>query len=94
MTVCIYTIINKVSGKYYVGKSTNHLVRWEFHKSKLEKGIHENPHLQASFRKYGKSAFTFQIIEECGVEALDLAEHYWIRKLNATNRRYGYNVLD
>ena len=64
MTIGLYKITNTVNGKYYIGSSTNIKRRWINHKNNLRRGIHYNPHLQASFNKYGVDCFHFEIIQE------------------------------
>ena len=63
MTV-IYRITNMINNKYYIG-STESFARREWqHKNDLKKGAHKNPHLQASWNKYGGDAFVFEILTE------------------------------
>lgn len=64
--IAVYRIINKVSGSYYVGSSTNLYERWRTHRNKLRAGVHPNPKLQASWRKHGEGAFAFVILAEFG----------------------------
>lgn len=59
----IYTLINIITGKYYVGSSIDIHRRWWTHKTLLNKGIHDNDHLQKSWNKYGSSAFILDIIQ-------------------------------
>ena len=42
----VYAIINKTNGKMYIGESINILLRWKFHKEKLNKGLHHSYKLQ------------------------------------------------
>lgn len=62
----IYEIVNQADGKAssYVGSSTDIARRFRKHRYKLSKGIHYNPHLQASWDKYGEGAFAFSALEE------------------------------
>jgi hypothetical protein len=60
----IYRITNMINNKYYIG-STESFARREWqHKNDLKKGAHKNPHLQASWNKYGGDAFVFEILTE------------------------------
>lgn len=70
MTQGIYKIENKVNGKVYIGSSVDVQRRWQGHRSTLRGGYHANPHLQASWDKYGEDAFTFTVLEE--VEGCEL----------------------
>lgn len=58
----IYAIINRSSGKVYIGQSRNILKRISDHFNLLEKGKHPNPKLQNSFNKWGRSAFEDEIV--------------------------------
>jgi hypothetical protein len=60
----IYKIINKVNGKYYVGRSQNIKKRWREHKNKLRNNKHFNEHLQSSWNSYGEQSFEFILVEE------------------------------
>jgi group I intron endonuclease len=60
----IYRITNMINNKYYIG-STESFARREWqHKNDLKRGAHKNPHLQASWNKYGADAFVFEILSE------------------------------
>lgn len=60
----IYRITNMINNKYYIGSAESFARREWQHKYKLKRGEHTNPHLQASWNKYGGDAFIFEIIEE------------------------------
>jgi group I intron endonuclease len=62
--IAVYRIVNRVSGTYYVGSSTNLYERWRTHRKKLRSGTHPNPKLQASWWKHGEPAFAFVILAE------------------------------
>lgn len=47
--------------------------------------------IHAAFRKYGIENFSFEVIEECLSEELDIREAYWIKELN-TMAPNGYNL--
>ena len=76
----IYSIVHIESGKTYVGSSINIKQRWNKHRSALNRGIHCNPHLQNSWTKYGKDAFTFSIIEQVESADLEIKENEYIEK--------------
>lgn len=62
----IYKIVNKISGKYYVGSSDNILGtsgRWKEHINDLNANRHDNDYLQKSWNKYKDTNFDFIIIE-------------------------------
>ena len=66
----IYKITNTVNGKFYVGSSKNIKWRWYCHRHYLENNKHDNPKLQHSWNKHGKSNFTFEVIEETNSKML------------------------
>lgn len=89
---CIYSILNKVNGKIYVGLSVNHQKRKNEHIRKLNRGVHENPHLQKTWNKYGADAFEFNILENCSDDKLSDNEIWWINYFDSTNCDKGYNM--
>jgi group I intron endonuclease len=62
--IAVYRIRNIVSGKFYIGSSSNLYERWRTHRQQLRSGKHSNHHLQASWLKHGEEAFKFEILEE------------------------------
>jgi group I intron endonuclease len=63
----IYKIINKINGKYYVGRSDNILGtsgRWKEHINRLNSNKHDNSYLQNAWNKYGSDKFDFVIVEK------------------------------
>ena len=92
MITGIYTITNNVTKHIYVGAASNVTKRLNDHLCSLRKNIHVNNYLQNSFNKYGKEAFTFELLEKCNAEYLYSQEHYWCNILNTHSRKYGYNL--
>lgn len=90
----IYKITNIVNNKVYVGRSVNWLKRISVHKSELRKNKHSNPYLQKAWNKYGETNFICELVEQCSVDELKDKEIYWIDKLNAINRDFGYNIRE
>lgn len=75
----IYKIINTVNGKFYVGSTTNTQERFRIHRSRLRRGRHHSPHLQAAWIKYGEQAFVFHVIETVPAgQSLQAAEDAWL----------------
>jgi hypothetical protein len=57
----IYKIINKVTGKYYVGSSQDIHNRWKNHRYNLKRNLHKNLELQCDYnRGYG---FEYSVVE-------------------------------
>ena len=77
----IYRVTNTVNGKTYIGQTKTPLgKRWSKHCSDARAGA--GWVLAAAIRKYGKEAFTVDVVEECAdKEALNAAEIAWISKL-------------
>src|SRR4051812_6278850 len=59
----IYEIINRVTGKRYLGSTTRFRTRRRTHWWNLEAGRHHSARLQASWNKHGSAAFEFVILE-------------------------------
>lgn len=79
----IYKTTNKINGKIYVGKDTKHRIDY------LGSGLL----LHRAIKKYGRENFVNETLEECStVEKLDEREVFWIKELDATNRKVGYNI--
>lgn len=55
----IYAITNILTDTVYYGQSVRMGKRLSEHKRQLTLGGHSNPHLQASWNRYGKNAFVF-----------------------------------
>jgi group I intron endonuclease len=75
----IYKILNKVNGKYYVGRSKDILGnRWNHHKKQLSRNCHDNDYLQRSWNKYGESNFEWIIVEEVPLNKLVETEQKYL----------------
>lgn len=88
----IYKITNSITKKCYIGetKKTNPELRWNEHKSKIEKGI-GCPALQDAVRKYGIDNFKFDILIICFDEDRYYYEKEYIKKYNSMSPN-GYNL--
>jgi len=60
----IYRITNMINNKYYIGSAESFARREWQHENDLKRNAHKNPHLQASWNKYGGDAFVFEVLEE------------------------------
>lgn len=60
---CIYRISCVPLQRHYVGQTTDAARRVLEHWTQLAEGAHGNTALQAAFRQFGPSAFTFSILE-------------------------------
>lgn len=88
----IYQIRNKVNGKVYVGSTNNTRLRWNNHRSSLNRGVHENPYLQNAWNKYGAGAFEFSVLEEVDDENRIEREKFHINETKCLDRNIGYNI--
>jgi group I intron endonuclease len=87
----IYKIKCLINKKVYVGSSFNITKRIKNHFSRLKNKNHINPHLQASYNKYGKDNFTWEILEQCPVDALLEREQFWMDETRCYDRAVGFN---
>lgn len=85
----IYKITRKENGKSYIGQSNNIERRFQEHQTKGEKS---RIPLDIAIQKYGKDAFTYEIIEECTPQELNQKEQYWIKYYNTIKE--GYNCSE
>jgi group I intron endonuclease len=88
----IYKIRNIITNKCYIGetKKSNPLLRWNEHKSKIQKNI-GCPALQDAVKKYGIENFTFTVLIICFDEDRYKYEMDYIKKYN-TMAPNGYNL--
>lgn len=75
----IYLITNLESGKVYVGRTNNPANRKRMHFSELKRGVHGNPHLQASFNKHGMKAFEFKVVDSAETDLIQYKEAKWFQ---------------
>jgi group I intron endonuclease len=72
-------IIAGANGISYIGSTVNFQQRWRGHRSKLRRGVHDNPHLQHAWNKYGEGSFEFGVLEYLeDPKELHLAEQFWM----------------
>ena len=93
----IYTIVNKIDNKKYIGSSKNIEERRKIHLIALINNTHWNIHLQRAFNKYGRESFKFKILKLVIQNRLLKTEQYYLNNLNSlynisstANRREGY----
>lgn len=90
----IYSITNKIDGKFYIGSSKNLHKRWMTHRSELRRNHHCNQHLQSAWNKYGEENFEFLILEEVkNLNILKEIEQKYIDKLHLFGST-GYNLCN
>ena len=59
----VYQILNMITGKKYIGASSDVLKRFGKHERSLRNGRHPNLELQKDYLDFGKKAFSYDIIE-------------------------------
>jgi group I intron endonuclease len=85
----IYKIQNIITGKSYIGGTSNMKVRWQEHRRSLLMDRHPNNRLQRAYNTYGIGCFDYAVIEECSKERLLERETY---HLNSIDFDMLYNV--
>ncbi|MEC0265154.1 Rha family transcriptional regulator [Paenibacillus anseongense] len=91
-TCGIYSIINLVDGRKYIGSSKDISKRLYKHTYDLNMNQHHNDRLQAAWNTYSEESFKFKVIEECELGDLEEREDYWISQESTTDEEYGYNI--
>lgn len=76
---CIYSIINLVNGKIYIGSAVNFRKRKNLHFRSLRLNKHHSITLQNAYNKYGKENFIIEITEYVNKrEKLIEREQHWM----------------
>lgn len=89
----IYKITNKANGKLYIGQTIQD-VKERFYQHcavKCSKEI-SNMAIHKAIKKYGKSNFTLEVIEEIDSTELNDRERYWIKFYDSFNNGYNSTV--
>ena len=92
----IYCHIHIESGRRYIGLTKKTMMqRWNQHvfmaSRKRGKGC---AHFWAAIKKYGKDAFSHEVLEVCEtLEAANLAEAKWINHFNSRDPQFGFNLV-
>lgn len=93
MNLGIYIIKNILTGKYYVGSSTDINRRLRDHKNCLKKNKHHSIKLQRAWNKYGSASFIFESIQYCNREDLKSNEQYWIDHFDSYKKGYNCTLI-
>ena len=88
----VYKISNIVSGRYYIGYSTNITKRFKSHCYKLKQNIHDNIFLQRAYNLDGEDKLKYDIIHICDTmdEAKEIELKYLI-DLSIRDKLYNLN---
>jgi group I intron endonuclease len=88
----IYKITNTINNKFYIGSSVNIRARITNHRSQLNRGVHDNNHLQRAWDKYGEKSFKVELIKECNDEELLYEEQKYLDKIGVGENPNCYNI--
>lgn len=89
MSIGIYKFTNKLNNKSYIGQSIHVERRFQEHLQTAQRSPKTIFH--KAINKYGVENFTFEILEYCTEEELDMKEVYYIEHFNTLTPN-GYNV--
>lgn len=88
----VYSILNSINGKIYVGSAIILHRRLVDHIYFLNLGKHHSILLQRAWNKYGEEAFSFYVLEYCNKDQVVDREQYWIDLTNCADPECGYNI--
>ena len=90
----IYRVLNKISGKSYIGQTTLDLEsRKDQHIKKSKSGSTWIFH--KALKSYGSENFEWSILQNCeNKEELNSLEKYWINELKSNYKENGYNMTE
>lgn len=88
----VYKISNALSGRYYIGYSTNITKRFKSHCYKLKQNIHDNIFLQRAYNLDGEDKLKYDIIHICDTmdEAKEIELKY-LTDLSIRDKLYNLN---
>ena len=88
----VYKITNILSGRYYIGYSSNINRRFTVHRNKLKQNCHDNIFLQRAYNLDGEDKFIYEIIHICDTkeEAKEIELQY-LTDLTIRNIIYNLN---
>lgn len=89
----IYKITNNVNGKVYIGQ-TIQTIKERFYQHCATKCSDSvlNMAIHRAIKKYGKSNFTIEVIEEVDKDSLNDREKFWIEYYNSYNNGYNSTI--
>ena len=88
----IYSILNIVNNKVYIGSAVNLKKRINSHRYSLYRNRHRNSHLQFDWNKYKENSFKFDILEKVKNKNLLVKEQYWMDHYRCYISKFGYNI--
>lgn len=89
----LYRITNQLSGKVYIGQTTDPKDRWSSHKSSAKNPQKYSAIIPRALSKYGVDNFIFEVIATCRTqEDADVTETELIERYNSRDSERGYNL--
>jgi len=80
VSVGIYAIVQRGTGRLYIGCSVNIERRWRRHREDLRAGTHHSRTLQRAWKKHGPGAFDWVVVEIVrDVTLLRAREREWLK---------------
>ena len=91
MAFSVYVITHTATRRRYFGKAKNPHDRWRRH----IKGDNPRSFIQRALRKYGREAFSFEVVDEFPSEAEAYrAESWWVIFSRSNDARFGFNLSE
>jgi group I intron endonuclease len=89
----VYKITNIITNQHYIGVDSYFPKRLKQHQSLLFSNKHRNKYLQASYNKYGKENFTFELLEKCNNRKEMLSKEIELIKVyNSLEEGYNHTI--
>lgn len=92
----IYCHTHVASGRRYIGLTKMGMMkRWNRHVYSANRGLGKGfSHFANAIRKYGKNAFSHEVLEVCdSLESANAAEERWIKHFDTRDPDKGFNLL-
>lgn len=91
----IYCHTHIATGRRYIGLTVKTMEqRWHQHASQAKYSIGGHYHFANAIRKYGKDAFSHEVLEvHTDLDEANLAEEWFIRLFRTRDLRYGFNLV-
>ena len=91
----IYELFNKVTGRKYIGMTTNHQRRFNGHMSMLKYGTHTERLLQKDYVLYGAESFDYRLLEFVpDKKTAHQREKHYMNLFKTYLDDFGYNSQD
>jgi group I intron endonuclease len=90
----VYQIRNLVTGRIYIGSSTNVATRWYQHRRGMKDGVPPCRSMSDDLRRHGMESFVFEILEKCDRKVTRVCEQKWLNKYRPFDSTVIYNVCE